>query len=96
MLTICFDHIVETLESGKQCMVFVHSRNETFTTASRIVEMINRSEKSDLFQPDLAQVKRFSSQLMRRNNLKLLSDYSISIHHAGDLTYLVIPTHLYS
>ncbi|KAF5153407.1 Sec63 Brl domain protein [Theileria parva strain Muguga] len=83
MLTICFDHIVETLESGKQCMVFVHSRNETFTTASRIVEMINRSEKSDLFQPDLAQVKRFSSQLMRRNNLKLLSDYSISIHHAG-------------
>lgn len=86
MLDICFDHVQETLTKGKQCIIFVHSRNETITTATRLIEMINlHSSNPDLFQPDRALCKRFHRQLSKckSDKIRTLSEYCMSIHHAG-------------
>ncbi|AFZ80737.1 DEAD/DEAH box helicase domain-containing protein [Theileria equi strain WA] len=83
MLDLCFDHVVKTLESEKQCIIFVHSRNETLSTALKLIEMAQISN-SFLFSPDEGLYKKYVGQLNKRiQSLRNLSEYSISIHHAG-------------
>ncbi|GFE55676.1 DEAD-box helicase [Babesia ovis] len=86
MLEICFDHVTQTLENGKQCIIFVHSRNETSSTAAKLIEMIQISPKHQgLFQPNRDLYKRFHKQLTRSNhdNISRFAEYCLSIHHAG-------------
>ncbi|BAM39092.1 DEAD-box helicase [Theileria orientalis strain Shintoku] len=82
-LSICFSHVVETLEKGKQCMVFVHSRNETLSTAMKIIDLIKENDKADLFYSEMGIYKKYASALNKLTTLRTLAEYSISIHHAG-------------
>ncbi|UKJ88034.2 DEAD-box helicase [Theileria orientalis] len=82
-LNICFNHIIETLEKGKQCMVFVHSRNETLSTAMKIIDLIKENDRADLFYSEMGIYKKYANALNKLMTLRTLAEYSISIHHAG-------------
>eukprot|EP00371_Babesia_bovis_P000158 XP_001608805.1 helicase [Babesia bovis T2Bo] len=86
MYEICFDHIIQTLENGKQCIIFVHSRNETSMTANKLIEMIQESPSHQkLFQPNRDIYQRFHKQLKKskHDNVERFAEYCMSIHHAG-------------
>ncbi|GIX64234.1 DEAD-box helicase [Babesia caballi] len=86
MLDICLDHIIDTLESGKQCLVFVHSRNETVSTARKLIELIRSSSKDQrLFEPKKDVYKHFVKQLTKckHENIRTFAEYCFSVHHAG-------------
>ncbi|KAK2197760.1 bifunctional C2 domain superfamily/Helicase [Babesia duncani] len=85
MIDICMEHIVETLEKEKQCIVFVHSRNETLKTATKLIDQIQQTGRSDLFCTQSKDRVKLSKTLEHTKfpQLKQLAEYSISIHHAG-------------
>jgi replicative superfamily II helicase len=39
MAELCFDRIKASLQKGYQCMVFVHSRKDTYTTAKQLLDI---------------------------------------------------------
>ncbi|GBE61423.1 DEAD-box helicase [Babesia ovata] len=86
MLNICFEHMMQVVEKGKQCLVFVHSRKETVTTAARLIERIQASSKAQtLFQPRKDLYRHFNLPLKKckYENIRNLAEYCISVHHAG-------------
>ncbi|KAK1442902.1 hypothetical protein BgAZ_304200 [Babesia gibsoni] len=87
-LNICFDHVKDVIAKGKQCIVFVHTRNDTIATAMALIEMIQKDNKGyDLFQPSAQLYTKFKKQIKssKYEKLESLAEYCISLHHAGML-----------
>ena len=90
MAEIAYDKCAAALRSGKQAMVFVHSRKDTVKTARQLAEIAAKAEGGmELFgcaenHPDMA---RFATDLKRsRNNeLKELAGKGFGCHNAGML-----------
>ncbi|CDR95380.1 hypothetical protein BBBOND_0205380 [Babesia bigemina] len=86
MLDICFEHMIQVVEKGKQCLVFVHSRKETVTTASKLIEKIQASLRAQtMFKPKKDVYRHFNSPLRKckYESISKFAEYCISIHHAG-------------
>ena len=47
MLEICYEKAVNALKNGKQVMVFVHSRKDTFNTCEQLIELAAKSDDAD-------------------------------------------------
>eukprot|EP00920_Eleutheroschizon_duboscqi_P026684 GHVT01065486.1.p1 GENE.GHVT01065486.1~~GHVT01065486.1.p1 ORF type:complete len:237 (+),score=55.39 GHVT01065486.1:104-712(+) len=47
---ICYERVVEFLKEGQQCLVFVHSRADTFATAESFRLMSAKRSQSELFK----------------------------------------------
>lgn len=78
---LCLQHVMQS----KQVMIFVHARNSTQKTASKLREMIQLNNKLDIFQPDLTEFPE-ASKLINSSKNKLLRDFfniGFGIHHAG-------------
>lgn len=85
MNKICYNLIMQNVQQSKQLMIFVHTRNSTQKVATRLREMIQLKNKTELFQPDF---ERFPEavKLMRSAKDKMLTELfniGFGIHHAG-------------
>lgn len=82
---ICYHLCLQHVMQSKQVMIFVHARNSTQKTASKLREMIQLNNKLDIFQPDLSEYPE-ASKLINSSKNKLLRDFfniGFGIHHAG-------------
>ncbi|XP_063995820.1 activating signal cointegrator 1 complex subunit 3 isoform X2 [Diachasmimorpha longicaudata] len=83
---VCYQQVVEMVRKGHQVMVFVHARNATVRTATKIKELAQQNDTIKLFKPDsdskLTQ-KAFTSS--RNKPLGELFSHGFSVHHAGML-----------
>ena len=90
MAEIAYDKCASALRSGKQAMVFVHSRKDTVKTARQLAEIAANSQDGlNLFghNDDDPDVKRFASDVnrSRNNELKELVAKGFACHNAGML-----------
>lgn len=87
MYELAFDRCVEELQNGKQAMVFVHSRKDTMTTATKLLEYSARERKEALFSSprDHEKYDYFKQRVQRSHNRQLqdLFPRGLAIHHAG-------------
>ncbi|EDQ88536.1 uncharacterized protein MONBRDRAFT_26326, partial [Monosiga brevicollis MX1] len=83
----CFEKVLENVERGEQVMIFVHARNATFTTASKMVELAQGQGVSSVFDCSDAGVEYESAKKAimnsRNKQLKELFSKGFAIHHAG-------------
>lgn len=83
---ICYNQVLKYVgELQKQVMIFVHARNATQRVASKLREMIQINNKTEMFQPDIAEFPEFPKELLRAKNSLLRDLFAIGfgIHHAG-------------
>lgn len=88
----CYDHVLDLVSRGEQCLVFVHSRKETVKTARYLRDRAVGSEgaESDLskfISPTSATreilLSESSSSTLSSPALKDLLPFGIAVHHAG-------------
>ncbi|XP_011308512.1 activating signal cointegrator 1 complex subunit 3 [Fopius arisanus] len=83
---VCYQQVVDMVRKGHQVMVFVHARNATVRTATKIKELAQQNDTIKIFKPDsdskLTQ-KAFTGS--RNKSLGELFSYGFSVHHAGML-----------
>lgn len=76
----CYDRMYKSLKEGHQLIVFVHSRNETFTTAKYLLEKIDM----DIVEHEgTKEVLKQEGESMKNPKLKDILPYGFGIHHAG-------------
>lgn len=82
---ICYNLILQHIQQSKQVMIFVHARNSTQKVATKLREMIQLNNKTDLFQPDLAEFPDAPKLINSAKNMLLrdLFEVGFGIHHAG-------------
>lgn len=82
---ICYNLILQHIQQSKQVMIFVHARNSTQKVATKLREMIQLNNKTELFQPDLAIYPDAPKVInsAKNNLLRELFDIGFGIHHAG-------------
>lgn len=82
---LTYDKVLYYVQQSKQVMIFVHARNSTQRTATKLREYIQLNNKNELFQPDL-EATPDAARLIANPRNKLLKDlflFSFGIHHAG-------------
>lgn len=82
---LCYNLAVQYVTQSKQLMIFVHARNSTQRTATKLRELINLNNKLELFQPNLTDNPEAARAINTCRN-KLLRDlFSVGfgVHHAG-------------
>eukprot|EP00761_Pharyngomonas_kirbyi_P009639 gb/GECH01009656.1/.p1 GENE.gb/GECH01009656.1/~~gb/GECH01009656.1/.p1 ORF type:complete len:2079 (+),score=534.85 gb/GECH01009656.1/:1-6237(+) len=83
---IAFEKATEAMKNGKQVMIFVHSRKDTFKTAETLLELAREESKTEYFKPpQLSSWTRRKFESSRNNELKTLINNSCGMHHAGML-----------
>ena len=84
---IAYEKALASITNGYQCMVFVHSRNDTIRTAEFFKQNATKKQHSDLFgwTDKNIQYEKAMKKLAKckSNNLKLLFSAGYGIHHAG-------------
>lgn len=82
---ICYNLVLQYIQQSKQVMIFVHARNSTQKVATKLREMIQLNNKTDLFQPDLADFPEAPKLInsAKNNLLRDLFEIGFGIHHAG-------------
>jgi len=89
MMEVCYDMVLEQVRQGHQCMVFVHSRGDTFKTASALTQMAIDAGDSKLFDTRSShdQWSFYSQQVQKSRNRQVANafDGGFGIHHAGML-----------
>lgn len=81
-----FDKLVEQLRLGRQVMVFVTSRAETYKTAMEFSKLAKESGCMDLFVPDQRSAMASRDMAKHRNNdMRDLYEFGFGMHHAGML-----------
>lgn len=87
-LEVCYDIVVEQVRKGHQCMVFVHSRGDTFKTAQGLVQLALDRNESGIFDikqhPDFGYYKR-EVEKSRNKQVGLVFADGFGMHHAGML-----------
>ncbi|PIK56650.1 putative activating signal cointegrator 1 complex subunit 3-like [Apostichopus japonicus] len=85
---VCYEKVSSMVENGFQVMVFVHARNATVHTASKMQEIAKKMGESGMFQatssPELGTAAKQVSRSRNKQLRELFSD-GFSIHHAGML-----------
>lgn len=84
---LCFEEIAKQVKDGHQCMIFVHSRMDTFKTAKKMIELAQANQRPRLLEPDKS-VHGYGGILKevdksRSPQLKDLVRHNFGIHHAG-------------
>ncbi|KAI5963826.1 brr2 [Candida pseudojiufengensis] len=75
----CYDQTLNVLEQNQQLIIFVHSRNETFTTAEYLVDTISNDYINETSKEILLQ----ESERVSNNKLRKIMVAGFGIHHAG-------------
>ena len=87
MNELAYERCVAELRNDKQAMVFVHSRKDTNTTATKILELAAQKNTSSLFVSPINHPRYayFKQRVQRSHNLQIqnLFKYGMGIHHAG-------------
>lgn len=78
---ICYEKTISALKNDKQVMIFVHTRNSTFKTATLLHTM--SSLKNDTKIIMVEKYKSINEQKIQNLELKKLLQFGIGIHHAG-------------
>jgi len=86
---VCYDAVLDQVRAGHQCMVFVHSRGDTYKTAIALQQIAQeRNEESYFAQkgvhPDYA---RWYQEVQKSRNRQMgnLFELGFGMHHAGML-----------
>lgn len=90
MTKYCYDAALKTLKSGKQCMVFVHSRKDTLKTALDLLQLAEDNGTAALFSEEVnhgkdAEWAKREIAKSRNQDLKRLFPAGFACHHAGML-----------
>lgn len=85
---VCYDHVEAAVKAGHQVMVFVHSREETRTTADALLDIARERQHQALFSArsnDSARLSQFEPLVRKSRNqhIRRLFECGIGIHHAG-------------
>lgn len=86
MDTICYENVVEFLQKGHQCMVFVHARKMTVHTANVLKEKALAANQKQLFEPPPSALRVQAMKQFGKSSNKLLADLvscGFGVHHAG-------------
>lgn len=84
----CYEKVLDMVGEGHQVMVFVHARNSTVHTASKLQEIAKRNGEIGLFQPEQSPELGTAAKQVSKSRNKQLKELFIdgfSIHHAGML-----------
>lgn len=82
----CYDKVLEFVQKGHQCMVFVHARNMTVHTANVLKEKALGMDHINYFSPPKGiQASNAQRQFAKSSNKILgeLLNYGFAVHHAG-------------
>ncbi|XP_034936753.1 activating signal cointegrator 1 complex subunit 3 [Chelonus insularis] len=84
---VCYNKVVDMVKKGHQVMVFVHARNATIRTATKLKEFALQNEMIKMFKPEGDFVKLTQKAFTNSRNKFLgeLFSHGFSIHHAGML-----------
>eukprot|EP00931_Biecheleriopsis_adriatica_P074347 TRINITY_DN48427_c0_g1_i1.p1 TRINITY_DN48427_c0_g1~~TRINITY_DN48427_c0_g1_i1.p1 ORF type:complete len:2277 (-),score=572.30 TRINITY_DN48427_c0_g1_i1:97-6843(-) len=88
LMEICYEAVIEQVKQGHQVMVFVHSRGDTFKTASTLAQMASESNQGGHFDfRQHPQYPSFQQQVQKSRNRQVTSlfEQGFGIHHAGML-----------
>ncbi|KAI5954889.1 brr2 [Candida jiufengensis] len=75
----CYDQTLNVLEQNQQLIIFVHSRNETFSTAEFLADSISE----DLLNETSKEILLQESERVSNNKLRKIMVAGFGIHHAG-------------
>jgi replicative superfamily II helicase len=71
---------------GKQIIIFMHKRAETYTTAQELVEILKQRQKyTHLFDCENSYKRKKEVDASKNDQVKQLFQYGFSTHHAGML-----------
>ncbi|XP_008555073.1 activating signal cointegrator 1 complex subunit 3 [Microplitis demolitor] len=84
---VCYNQVVDMVKKGHQVMVFVHARNATIRTATKLKELAQQNDTINVFKPDPSNAKLTQRSFNNSRNKYLgeLFAYGFSVHHAGML-----------
>ena len=87
---VCYDKVLKLCKQGHQVMVFVHARNATIKTATKLKDMAKNQGEIQFFMPDTVDTKEYGaaqSQMSRSKNKQLREIFNdgFAVHHAGML-----------
>lgn len=88
MEEVCYDKVLKMVRQGHQVMVFVHARNATIKTATKLRDMAKNMGDIGHFMPeDSKEYGEAQRQMQRSKNKQLreIFDDGFSVHHAGML-----------
>lgn len=85
---ICYEKLFDAIDRGHQCMIFVHSRNKTFTTAETMIKIAKDRGDRDVFLCNNTTDRNYQETLKKVNNsrnkpLNELFQSGFGMHHAG-------------
>ena len=86
---VCYDKALKLVKQDHQVMVFVHARNATIKTATKLKDMAKNQAEIGFFQPDTTtrEYGAAQSQMSRSKNKQLREIFNdgFGVHHAGML-----------
>lgn len=87
MNDVIFENLVRILRMGKQIIIFMHKRGETYSTAMELVEILKTKGKNymHLFDCENSYKRQKEVSASRNEQVKELFKYGFSTHHAGML-----------
>lgn len=86
MNEIIFENLIRILKMGKQIIIFMHKRAETYTTAQELVEILKQRQKyTHLFDCENSYKRKKEVDASKNDQVKQLFQYGFSTHHAGML-----------
>lgn len=84
MNEIIFSNLKRILKMGKQVIIFVHKRAETFNTAKELIEILQKKQSDQyLFDCDQSYTRKREVTASRNEQLQHLFNFGFSVHHAG-------------
>ena len=79
--------MTRVLREKKQCLVFVHSRGDTFKTGEILIELMKESGTESLFQVESEHAVHRDVVNSRNAQLQKLVPFGIGMHNAGIWNY---------
>jgi activating signal cointegrator complex subunit 3 len=83
---LTYKKVIQSLEQGYQCMIFVHSRRDTVKTARILRDLARENNTGQLFvAKDLKQFELAKKRLNKSRNTELIElfDDGLAMHNAG-------------
>ncbi|QLG72969.1 hypothetical protein HG535_0E00530 [Zygotorulaspora mrakii] len=83
--TVAYEKLADMLRSGRQVMVFVHSRKDTVRSARTFIRMSQENHESDVFETEQSVKGSFEKEMAknRDKDLKEIFQFGFGVHHAG-------------
>ena len=85
---VCYDKVLKLVKQGHQVMVFVHARNATIKTATKLKDMAKNQGESEFFRPESDKAYGDAQRQMSHSKNKQLREIfndGFAVHHAGML-----------